>query len=393
MHYALAMALCLASCAHKQQPPAPWGDVDTTTVNDGFDLSQIQSNGELIMLTLSGPETYYDYRGRQLGLQYMLAQKFADHIGVSMRVETCRDTLEMVRKLLAGDADLVAFQLPERGLGMAGDSLRAITFCGAHVDSLHTSWAVGKDKEELARSLDEWFTPSMIEATRKEESFLLSARSVRRHIYAPMLNRAGGIISRYDGLFMTYARSIRWDWRLMAAQCYQESTFDPQAKSWAGACGLMQIMPGTADQIGLPRDKMYDPESNIAAAAKYLGQLEAKFGDIRDRYERQNFVLAAYNGGIHHIRDAMALTARNGGNQRSWADVSRSVLLLSDPKYYNDPVVKNGYMRGSETDDYVRKIRQRWASYRGVRSPRAGFSGAPQKAKKQKRKYTLSGEI
>lgn len=382
------LAVLVCSCAHRQQPPAPWGDVDTAMVSDGFDLSQIQSNGELIMLTLSGPETYYDYRGRSLGLEYMLAQKFADHIGVSMRVETCRDTMELVRKLIVGDADLVAFQLPETSLKITTDSLKYITFCGASVDSLHTSWAVGKDKEELAKALNEWFKPTMIAEARKEEAFLLSTRSVRRHVYAPMLNRAGGIISHYDGLFITYSRGIHWDWRLMAAQCYQESTFDPQAKSWAGACGLMQIMPGTADQIGLPRNKLFDPESNIAGAAKYLAQLESKFSDIRNRYERQNFVLAAYNGGFHHIRDAMSLTARAGGNQHSWEQVAKFVLLLSNPKYYNDPIVKNGYMRGAETDDYVRKIRQRWQSYEGVRSPRIGFTGTPQKAKKQKKKYT-----
>lgn len=382
--------LLLASCAERQQSTAPWGDVDTISADDEFDLSQIQNNGELIMLTLSGPETYYDYRGRSLGLQYLLAQKFADKIGVSMRVETCRDTLEMVRRLIAGDADLVAFQLPEKALRLAKDSLKKLTFCGASVDSLHTSWAVGKEKDQLAKALDEWFKPSMIAETRKEENFLLSTRSVKRHVYAPMLNKAGGIISHYDGLFMNYSRAIRWDWRLMAAQCYQESTFDPQAKSWAGACGLMQIMPGTADEIGLPRNKLFDPESNIAGAAKYLGQLEAKFSDIRDRYERQNFVLAAYNGGFHHIRDAMALTSKNGGNQHSWEQVSKYVLLLSNPKYYNDPVVKNGYMRGSETEDYVKKIRQRWSSYKGVRSPRMGFTGTPQKAKKQKKKYSQS---
>ena len=80
---------------------------------------------------------------------------------------------------------------------------------------------------------------------KKEEDFLLSTRSVVRHVYAPMLNKKGGVISRYDALFMTYCQPIRWDWRLMAAQCYQESTFDPQARSWAGALGLMQIMTET----------------------------------------------------------------------------------------------------------------------------------------------------
>ena len=77
----------------------------------------------------------------------------------------------------------------------------------------------------------------------------------------------------------------------MAAQAYQESTFDPKATSWAGAKGLMQIMPTTADHLGLPRDQMYDPEKSIAAAAKLIEELEHTFSDISDHRERINFML------------------------------------------------------------------------------------------------------
>ena len=206
----------------------------------------------------------------------------------------------------------------------------------------------------------------------------------------PALDKKGGIISHYDHLFMTYSRDIRWDWRLMAAQCYQESTFDPKAVSFAGAKGLMQIMPGTADHLGLARDKLYDPESNIRAAAKYIAELQQTFSDIRDHYERTNFVLASYNGGSHHIRDAMALAKRDGKNPHRWADVSAYVLKLANPRYYNDPIVKNGYMRGSETVDYVAKIRQRHAGYQGVKSPHIGFHPSqPRKADKRKNKYDI----
>ena len=219
---------------------------------------------------------------------------------------------------------------------------------------------------------------------------MLSSASVKRRVHSPMLNRKEGIISRYDALFMTYSQPIRWDWRLMAAQCYQESTFDPSAQSWAGACGLMQIMPATATRLGLSHDKLFDPESNIAAAARFLGQLDRKFSDISDRGERLNFVLASYNGGYHHIRDAMALARRDGRDQHRWADVSRYVLLLSTPRYYQDPIVKYGYMRGSETVDYVQRIRQRWQSYSGVRGGTAGVSVmTPRKAKQQKKKYQI----
>ena len=193
--------------------------------------------------TISGPQTYYDYHGRQLGTQYLLVQRLADKIGVGIRVEICRDSTELAAKFAEGEVDIVAWPTP-----------------GA-ID-------VNPESPLLAK---EW------------ETSLLTTQRVKRHVFSPMLDKKGGVISHYDKLFMQYSQPIRWDWRLMAAQCYQESTFDPKAVSFAGAKGLMQIMPGTADVLGLPRDKMYDPEQNIAAAAKYLGQLEGKFGD----YPRQ----------------------------------------------------------------------------------------------------------
>ena len=328
IHFFSAVFLLLA-CGPKQEEKvvAPWGEViEETEIPDAFDLIQIQQHGEMIMLTQTGPDSYYDYHGKALGIHYMLCQRLAEHLGVSLRVEVCRDFAEIHRKIASGDGDIAI-----------------------ESDSTGLHWIVSADKPVLSDTVRKWYQPIMLAEVKKEEDFLLSAKSVTRRVFSPMLNKKGGVISHYDSFFMTYAQTIRWDWRLMAAQCYQESTFDPQARSWAGACGLMQIMPSTADHLGLPQGKIYDPESNIAAAAKYIGELESKLGDIRERSERANFVLACYNGGYHHIRDAMALTEKYGGNPRRWNDVSRYVLLLAQPQYYNDPVVKYGYMRGSET--------------------------------------------
>jgi membrane-bound lytic murein transglycosylase F len=390
----LFAVLCLFACQEKKQDSVvtPWGEItDTIPVGDEFDLEDIQRNGELIALTLTGPETYYDYHGRHLGTQYLLCQRFADKLGVSLRVEVCRDSAEMVQRLDDGEADLVIFPT---GTVVSPEAASTSTTKGdtlSHALPLK-NWMVGVEKDDLRAELIAWYRPEILEEVKKEESFLLSSRSVKRRVFSPMLNRAGGVISHYDGYFQRYASTIRWDWRLMAAQCYQESTFDPQARSWAGACGLMQIMPGTADHLGLARSSIFDPEQNIAAAARYLGELERSFSDIRERSERTKFVLASYNGGGFHIRDAMALARKNGKNPQRWHDVEPYVLGLSKPEYYNDPVVKNGYMRGSETVDYVRKIQERWNSYRGVRTVRSTFapSGTPQKAKhERKKKYQI----
>lgn len=357
----------MAGCADQKAGPVvtPWGEIDDTVdVDDEFDLTEIQGSGEMILLTLTGPQYYYDYRGRHLGTQYLLAEKFAASLGVRLRVEVCRDSADMAARLEADEGDIMA---------------------STEVGRLLASPA----KEDLARELKAWYNPKLLEEVRRQEAYLLSSRSVRRRVFSPMLDSKSGIISHYDGFFMEYCRPIRWDWRLMAAQCYQESTFDPQATSWAGARGLMQIMPATADHLGLARDQMYDPEKNIAAAAHYLNELEHTFSDISDRRERTNFVLASYNGGSFHVRDAMELCQRDGGNPHQWSDVRHYILKLAEPQYYNDPIVKHGYMRGTETVDYVEKIQQRWDTYRSVKTPRQGFSDNPRKAHREHNKYQL----
>lgn len=367
-HFLVAILL-LSSCSQKKQEPlvVPWGVINDTVPEraESFDLRDIQTSGELILATVSGPDTYYDYHGKSLGTQYLICQRFADSLGCHLRVDVCRDSLELVHRLDSCEADLIAWPTP------------------GHIE-------VDRQKPDLAATLESWYRPHLIAEVKAEETAMLTTKKVRRRIFSPMLDAKGGIISHYDQLFMTYSREIRWDWRLLAAQCYQESTFDPKAVSFAGAKGLMQIMPGTADHLGLARSKLYEPEANIAAAVKYIAELERSFSDIREHFERTNFVLASYNGGAHHIRDAMALARRDGKNPHRWADVSPYVLKLASPQYYNDPIVKHGYMRGSETVDYVSRIRQRHAGYQGVKSPHMGFhSSKPRKADKRKNKYDI----
>ena len=373
------LTILFFSCADKKKTQVtPWGTpmgADLIPSAQTYRLDDIVSNGELIMLTLSGPDTYYDYHGHGMGLQYLLCEKFAQKIGVSLRVDVCKDTLELERKLRKGEADIAALQFDR--------PLRGLRFTKVKADQAKMGWAVMADNAELADSLDRWFNPQMVKNIRNEEAFLLSSRSISRHVYSPMLNRSGGVISHYDRYFQMYAPMARIDWRLMAAQCYQESCFDPNAKSWAGACGLMQIMPVTADHLGLPRSEMFNPEQNIAASARYLQELGNHYRDVPVS-ERVFYQLASYNGGFFHIRDAMALARKNGRNPYRWDDVAEYVLKLSDAAYYRDPVVKHGYMRGTETVGYVRRIRDRWMQYRGVARggvvPGGGTVVAPQRA-------------
>lgn len=385
------LAAMLGCTPNKRQELTPWGESlygDSTGRVTAFSINDILASGEMIMLTLNGPGTYFVYHGKDMGTQFLLCEKFAQRLGVALRVDVCKDTLEMIAKLRAGEGDVIAVPLPRK-------TLEGISYCSFACDRQGGTWAVNSGCAELADSLNRWFTPSLLASIRQEERSLFSTGGVHRRTYAPMLHADRGIISSYDHLFMRYAPLARWDWRLMAAQCYQESTFDPRAYSWAGAKGLMQIMPSTAAELGLAQADIYEPEPNIHAAARYIAKLNGLFQDIRSPQERQLFVLASYNGGHFHIRDAMALAKKNGRNPYHWNDVAEYVLKLETPQYYRDPIVKYGYMRGSETVNYVSRIYDRWMKYRGTARGHAPSVGnatpdmyMPQKAQK-KRKYKL----
>ena len=139
----------------------------------------------------------------------------------------------------------------------------------------------------------------------------------------------------------------------------------------------MQIMPATAASLGLSMDDIHKPEPNIEAATRLIRQLTANFSGIPSATERQKFVLAAYNAGEGHVRDAMALTAKFGGRTDHWADVAQNMMLLKQPEYYRDPVVKHGYMRSDETVQYVERILQRYEQYGGARYHPSGSSTSP----------------
>ena len=173
--------------------------------------------------------------------------------------------------------------------------------------------------------------------------------------HSPILSLKEGKISHYDDLFKKYAQEIGWDWRMLASLAYTESNFDTTAVSWAGAKGLMQLMPATARAMGVPAGKEQNPEESIKAAVKYIAATDRSFNMIPDKQERLNFILASYNAGLGHIYDAMALAKKYGKNNLVWKDnVENFILLKSNEEYFTDPVCKNGYFRGIETFNFVR---------------------------------------
>jgi hypothetical protein len=170
----------------------------------------------------------------------------------------------------------------------------------------------------------------------------------------------GPFVSVYDSLIWKYAESAGIDWRLVSAIIYEESRFQPHVVSTAGAYGLMQVRPIAALDVG--ETEFQDPESNIRTGVRYLQRLEEMFADARGR-DRLALVLAAYNMGPSHVRDAQSLARHFHLDPNVWYESMASLLLLlEEPQIYQR--LPYGYAQGSVTVGYVERVLRRFDAHR-----------------------------
>ena len=231
--------------------------------------------------------------------------------------------------------------------------------------SQSVTWAVRKTSPDLLGKLNDWIERKQNGTLfdRLYKKYFIDRRSYLERVESEYLTSTTGKLCEYDDLLKQHAGELNWDWRLLASQAFQESRFKPDAHSWAGAVGLLQLMPATARQYGV-RNPL-DPEDNVQGAVKFLAWLDKYWLDrIPDEGERVKFVLASYNCGAGHVDDAQRLAEKYGGNPQSWEDVSYWLLQESTQQYAADPVVKFGFCRGLEPVNYVTFILERFGHYK-----------------------------
>lgn len=225
-------------------------------------------------------------------------------------------------------------------------------------------WAVRETSPELHEALDRWLETKQGSASWNQlyQKYFVDRRGFLARRESRYLTSVTSELSQFDPLLRKYAPKVGWDWRLLAAQTFQESRFEPRARSWAGAAGLLQLMPATARQFGVRN--VYDPEDNVSGAVRYLVWLENYWSDqIVDPDERVKFMLGSYNAGQGHVQDARRLATKYGDDPNSWDDVSYWLLQKSKREIYTDPVVYFGFVRGLEPVTYVAYIEERYRHY------------------------------
>ncbi len=228
-------------------------------------------------------------------------------------------------------------------------------------------WAVNKHATTLLDTLNEWIDKrrgSLEYNIVKNKYFNIDSRTERTISKNYEIVKSGRI-SKYDELIKKYATKLHWDWKLLSAQVYKESRFNPDARSWQGAVGLMQVLPTTAKQYGVSATELSVPDYNLKAGTSYLGYLEKHWmNESLDSVQVIKFTLASYNVGLGHVEDAQKLAQKYGYDQNIWdGNVEEMILNKSIPKYYEDPIVQYGYCRGKEPVDYVEDILKKYILY------------------------------
>lgn len=231
------------------------------------------------------------------------------------------------------------------------------------------SWVVRKNAPKLLSSLNDWmedkqkrFIPDLY------AKYFLNSKNSYFRSNSPFSSLAGNRISQFDEIIQEGAEQLGWDWRLLASLVYKESRFDTTATSYAGASGLLQLMPVTLERFGV--NNPHDPIESLTGGVRYLRYLDKFWMErVPETNERIKFILASYNIGHGHVEDAWRLAMKFGNNTQSWEGVSEFLELKSDPKYYKDPVVKSGFAKGHLAVNYVKDIMSIFDSYKALVQP------------------------
>lgn len=228
-------------------------------------------------------------------------------------------------------------------------------------------WAVRKDAPQLKAAVDRFFSNGAYKPKGLSYNMLYNRYFKNNGEISAAKSSARadlkGEISPYDSLMKVVAGKRTFDWCMIAAQAYQESKFNPKAKSWVGAVGLMQLMPLTAKEVGVTNRE--DPYQSLYGGAKYMDKLLKRFDKTIPYEERYYFALASYNAGYGHLLDARKLAAQKGWNSNQWfGNVEKAMLLLAKPNYAKQ--ARYGYCRGSEPVTYVQNIQRLYAHYSQV---------------------------
>ncbi len=316
-------------------------------------------------------ETLDDLRGRTITLRayssfIQTARKLREH-GVDINVEVAPAEMsfeEVLNKVAEGHFEAT---IEDGYIADIQAALRPELLIGLQVsEGQQQGWMVKQGHKDLLRQIDRFIKG--FSKSKEFDNLLAAYFEPDKHLVQRISARVipGEALSPYDRIVQASALEYNFDWRLIVAQMWQESNFNPKAVSPVGAQGLLQVMPRTGEDMGFP-PPLFDPEKNVKAGVKYMEWVRNRFKAPLPVSEQLWFTLASYNAGLGHLLDAQRLAKSIGLDPNKWFDnVEVAMLKLSEPKHFQQ--ARYGYVRGSEPVAYVRKISRLYQAYTNVAS-------------------------
>ncbi len=307
----------------------------------GAHTANVLAGAELVCAIDLGNEMYSSH-GLETGLNYRLISEFAKDNFCDVTIVAAGKHDNYRDSLLNGTIDILITHDSEID---GAQVLCQINDC--------SSWIIGSSDQHKIRQMNNWI------------SYMKTSREFQQicNIYSGSFNPhrkaedglTTSVISPYDHLIRKYAKTLGWDWRMVAAVIYQESRFSIGTCSARGAQGLMQVMPQTGQVYGVMN--LLDPEQNILAGTSHLKRLQKIFSkyDLTEE-ELIKFTLAAYNAGEGRIIDCRNLAENKGYDNSRWDEITKVIPLMREDTILQEECVKLGKFQGHETIDYIESV-------------------------------------
>ena len=272
-------------------------------------------------------------------------------IDLAIRLHEDLPVEELIQKVADGEIDFTIAN--SNIISINRRNFPGAVSTGSINDGVRLAWAVYPKSKKLLEQINA-FLNLIIKSGKFEEIYNKYYGDIEDFDYVDLEafhRRVKNKLSRYSPFIKAAAKKNGFDWRLIAAQIYQESHLNPWAKSQADARGLMQILPSTAKDLGVA--DLFDPVQNINAGVQHLKDLYDHFDDAQGE-DRLLIALAAYNIGQGHIYDARELAKKRGLDPSKWESLSKTLPLLQYRKYYMN--TQYGFCHGNEPIRYIKQI-------------------------------------
>ncbi len=311
---------------------------------------------------LAGLTVYVPHRSSQRELLRRLREQGGTPF-FAVTANPLVESEELIARVSRGDIEAT---VAEENLAMAAASyLDGVRIVAGLTPPRPVSWQVRSNSPELLAALNGFLAEQLRmtpDGPRRSRFYgILYARYYEgdRPPREPRGPADPLALSDWDDLMRAAADSVGLDWRLVAAVCYQESRFNPDAVSPAGAVGLMQVLPRLA---GVDSASLHDPEINLRIGARMLADLNHIY-DYLAPADRLAFTVATYHAGFGHMTDARRLAMDAGRDPNRWRrSLDQFLPRLMEQRWFSQ--TRHGFYRGAETVTYVQAILNRYRMYR-----------------------------